>query len=224
MSEISGIKLKTLEIPIHETLGQYQTLSNGLEFDLDHAPKLELTPDKPNSARSTTKVKYLGEEIGDLYVIAFDEGDGTGDLKTYSLDDLRVATGYPRAAKVVPRGKSGTREEAELAIASQDTDNVHADPQKFAGTFDLLGLDGHLIKKIGELGHPADLETSELTPITTLTVGYRSGTDERFGDPHAVYNPNRALQVAGFLAIRDEVYQKHPEILAGLQPQEPRQP
>lgn len=235
-AEITGIKLKELEIPIHDALEQYQDLSQGsLTFELDDVGLLVPTPDKPNSARSQTVVRHLGEKIGDLYVIAFKPGDGTGDEKTYSLDDLVVGSGYPRATKVVPRSKEGTHSEGHLSLLSQKIDDVHADPEKFAGRYDLLGLDGKVIKKMGELGHSTTVSLADLTPITTLTVGWRDSREsidtplgrmsfqERFGDPHAVYNPNNAVQVAGFLAISDEVYQKHPEILASLNPREPRQ-
>src|SRR3989344_4309600 len=128
--EVAGIKLKNFEAPIIDALKQYQNLTDGaLEFELDsndrehNAGVLGLTPERPNSARSTTKVKYLGKEIGSLYVIAFNEGDGTGDVLTYDIEDLKVAKGYPRADKVVPRSKEGTRQEAHLAVASQNIDD-----------------------------------------------------------------------------------------------------
>jgi hypothetical protein len=230
MTETAGIELAKLEEPIHEALQTYSSLTEGqLEFDLDSAAKLVATPDKSTSARSQTAVKYLGERIGDLFVIAFKPQDGTGDEKTYRLDNL-VSTGrYPREAKIVPRSKKGIYSEGHLAIVRQQLDDIHADPELFAGTYDLIGLQGNLINKIGELGHSATVQVDDMTPLTTLTTGYRPRPDiptlvsERFGDPHAVYSSDKSsLQVAGFLAITDEVYKAHPDIMAGLNPQEPR--
>lgn len=226
--EIEGISLKTLKEPIYEVLRAYQDRTNGaLEFQLEpddegkDASDLTLTPDKPNTARSATPVIHLGEKIGDLYVIAFKPYDGTGDTKTFSLDKLTVDGPYPRLDKVVPRSKGGTHHEGHMTIVSHNVDDVHADPVRFAGAYDPLGLDGHLIKKIGELGQSATVGEDELSPLTTLTVGYRQDTGERFGDPHAVYNPNRTVQVAGFLAISDEVHKKYPSLLDSLDPKLP---
>jgi len=225
MAEISGIKLKDLAAPIHDALARYQELSQGaLTFDLDEVGDLALTSDKPNSARSVTDVKSHGASIGKLFVIAFKPEDGTGDESAYKLDDLVMPRRYPALPKIVPRSKAGTNQEAHMALVSQRIDDVHADQQMYGGAFDLIGLNGRLIKKIGELGHPIDIAAEDLSPITTLTVGYDPNTGERFGDPHAVYNPNRTVQVAGFLAISDEIYKSHPEILAGFKPQKPRTP
>lgn len=224
MSEISGIKLKSLETPIHDALAKYQDQTGGaLAFELDKAGILIPTPEKPNSARSTTEVTHNGEKVGDLYVIAFKPQDGTGDENTFGLDNLIVPLRYPKLPKIVPRSKAGTHQEAHMALVSQYIDDVHADQELFGGAYDLIGLDGRFIRKIGELGHAVSLEPEDLTPITTLTVGYRPN-GKRFGDPHAVYNPRETVQVAGFLAISDEEYEKHPDILAGLHPQEPRKP
>src|SRR5579862_9109029 len=115
MSEVAGINLKNLEEPIRGALTAYEEESGGqLLFDLDAASILTLTPDKPNSARSRSVVQFRRKTIGDLYVIAFKPGDGTGDEKSYSLDQLVTPVDLPQEAKVVPRDKTGVATEGLL--------------------------------------------------------------------------------------------------------------
>ena len=224
--EIMGVSLERLQEPIKEALKTYQNISNnGLVFDADEAGKLNLTPDKPNSARSETAATFKGEKIGSLYVIAFKPGDGTGsEAPVRQLKDLVVEPPYPRASLVVPRIKSGVWCEAHLTIVSQRAEDVHAEPQLYNGRFDLLGMEGNTVRKIGELGNPIAQEIG--VPAATFTVGYRPVPGyremERFGDPHAVYSavPD-SIQVCAFLAISDEVSRKFYTILNGLNPKYP---
>lgn len=226
--ELSGIKLETLEDPIRIALREYEKISDGLlQLDENQASQLALTPDKPNSARSATDFRFQGETIGKLFVIAFKPGDGSGDESGYKLKDLTVDTPYARTTRVVPRNKTGTNSEGHLTVVRHKIEDPNADPELFAGTFDLLELDGRIIRKIGELGQAQTVSIEDLKPLTTLTVGHRTsndGTTERFGDPHAVYSsvPD-AVQVCAFLGISDEMYQKYGDILSSLHPQEPRQ-
>jgi len=226
--EIAGIKLKNLEDPIRRALREYEKESEGLlKFDEDEASRLDLTPNKPNSARSATDFRFRGETVGKLFVIGFKPEDGSGDESGYKLDDLVVDSVYPRTTRVVPRNKTSINSEGHLTVVRHKIEDPHADPELFGGTFDLLGLDGRTIRKIGELGQAQTVSIENLKPLTTLTVGYRTGSDgkpERFGDPHAVYSsvPD-AVQVCAFLAISDEIYQKYGNILSSLHPQEPRQ-
>lgn len=231
--DIMGVPLKRLEEPIRTTLTAYQARAdNGLSFDCENAGKLALTPDKPNSARSVTDALLQGEKVGTLYVIAFKPGDGTGSEESYQLSSLTVDAPYPRSSLVVPRNKTGIHGEAHLAILSHKIDDSHAEPRLYIGTFDLLGLKGSQVKKIGELGPP---ETTIVSfPYTTLTVGYMNpdGTrldysnvgSRRFGDPHAVYSRiSDDVQVCAFLAISNEVNSRHPNLLPSLFPIHPRQ-
>lgn len=221
--EVAGITLEQLEEPIQEALKQYEAVSEGrLAFDIEDAATLTPTPDKPNSARSATDAKFKGETVGKLFVIAFKPEDGTGDESGYKLDDLADESGK-HTVKRVPRNKTGVHSEGHLTVLTKQLEEPNKDPELFAGTFDLLGLDGKTIRKIGELGQKTTVTTEELEPFTTLTVGYKQD-GERFGDPHAVYSPlPETLQVCAFLAISDEMYESHPEILTGLNPQEPHQ-
>ena len=227
--KIAGIPLETFIDPVRTALRGYERESEGLlKFDEDQAAQLVPTPDKPNSARSATDFRYWGETIGKLFVIAFKPDDGSGDESGYKLDDLVIDSAYPRTTRVVPRDKTGTNSEGHLTIVRHKIEDPHADPELFAGTFDLLGLDGRTIRKIGELGQLSTVSVAGLKPLTTLTVGHRTGADgrpERFGDPHAVYSsaPD-AVQVCAFMGISEEMYQKYGDILSLLHPQEPRQP
>lgn len=220
--EIMSVSLEGLEDPIRSALQTYQELSAGnLEFDTDDACRLELTPTKPNSARSETNAVFQGEQVGKLYVIAFKPGDGTGNDVDYKLEDLSVDSPYPRAELVVPRNKTGVHSEGHLTILSHQLADVHAEPQLFVGTYDLLGLVKSFVKKIGQLGHSETQKRPE--PRTTFTVGYKDS--ERFGDPHAVYSlMPTVLQICAFLAVSDEVHQIYPDILDNLNPQMPTKP
>lgn len=218
--DIMGVSLDKLEDPIRIALASYQEWS-GLKFDRDNACRLVLTPDKPNSARSSTDVLLQEEKVGTLYVIAFKPGDGTGSEDNYQLKDLNVDNPYPTATLVVPRNKTGVHSEAHLTIVSHVMEDSHAEPKLYFGTFDLLGLEGNRVKKIGELGPPDTTVISHR--LATLTVGFIGS--RRFGDPHAVYSriPG-VVQVCAFLAISDDVNKNHPYILNSLNlPNPPRQ-
>jgi hypothetical protein len=224
---IEGVRLDSLQEPIHTAVTEYQQRSEGrFEFDSEAASQLELTPEKANSARSVSPVRYLGREIGDMYVIAFKPCDSTGDESTYKLNELAVSGQYPWESKVVPRLKTGIHSEVHMNLVTQKIADVHAEPGLFNGTYDLLGLRGRIVKKIGTVGleTPAVL-SDERVPTATLTVGYQPGHEqmtERFGDPHAVYSPvPETIQVCAFLAIKNEVYTAYPGVLRRLHPKLP---
>jgi hypothetical protein len=60
--EVAGVPLKAFEVPIYDALERYSEISEGevIFENPSAATKLELTPDKPNSARSTVTVRHLG--------------------------------------------------------------------------------------------------------------------------------------------------------------------
>lgn len=222
--EVAGVALEALRTPVHDALRAYQALSDGsLQFDLDTAPDLELTPDKPNSARSVTDVQHLGETMGKLYVIAFAPHDGTGDESTYSLDGVYPDKGLPRHSKIVPRSKQGIDSELHFALAGQFT-GIEGDPVPFAGNLDIIGFkDDGYIGAIGRagLGLHAFVNALEsgraVEPTVSLTVGKDYVHEQRAGDPHAIYNAFGAvLQVAGFLAITDEMAAQHGSLVDEL--------
>lgn len=221
--EVVGVPVASLEETIRYSLQGYSDVSEGtVEFDLDTASRLELTPDKPNSARSATTVQYLGEAVATLYVIAFAPEDGTGDESYQKLEKIDTGN-YPHAAKVVGRSKATTHSEAHLTLLTRQIEDADAEPIVFAGNLDLLDGRFGKVKKLADLGqdqegYGATLQgESQAVPTSTLTVGYHSALDwqedsgamwsywrQRFGEVHAVYNPHKELQVCGFIGIPAE--------------------
>ncbi|MEO6761246.1 MAG: hypothetical protein ABI220_02600 [Candidatus Saccharimonadales bacterium] len=234
--EVSGIPLKNFEDPIRSALINYSELTDGrVVFDHpEQAAKLELTPDKPNSARSIINVLHEHELIGSLFVIAFAPDDATGDNKTFNLGEVVLPNLRPDT-KYLPRSKKGTYAEVHLALASQAIDlRYGSEPVMYAGHLSLLGLiDENNVGKIGYVGQdpcmfPYNLALSRpLDPLATLTVGNRDEMlhsevmGSRFGDPHAVWNNTQAVQVAGFFSLSSELGPDHIEVFRQLGAQEP---
>src|SRR5579859_2869843 len=105
MYYVAGVPFAAFADPIHTALTRYSERSDGrVTFDRDAATQLRETPEKPNTARSTAVMRYLGEPVGSFVVIAFAPGDGTGDESAYKLSDLRTGD-YPAHTKNVPRSK-----------------------------------------------------------------------------------------------------------------------
>jgi hypothetical protein len=228
-AEVMGVPLSRFEGPIRQAVRTYEILAdNGLQLDSNNACKLELTPTRPNSARSVTEVLFMAENIGKLYIIAFKYGDGTGDeLNGYKLEDLEVDEGYPRSTLVVPRNKTdvdpnkSVHHEAHLTIVTHKIEDVHAEPVMFAGRLDVLGLKGKKITKIGQLGYSKSEDGDSYDPLATFTVGFDS-EGERFGDPHAVYDGiSDSVQVGAFLAVTERINNLYPHLFDSLAPQMP---
>lgn len=238
-AEVVGVPVASLEETIRFGLQGYSDVSEGtVEFDLDAASKLELTPYKPNSARSATTVKYLGEAVSTLYVIAFAPEDGTGDESHQKLADTDTGD-YPHATKVVGRNKYLTHSETHLTILSRQLEDADAEPIVFAGNLDLLDGNFGKVKKLANLGQENYASImqgeSEVAPTSTLTVGYRRALDwkedsgmmwsywrQRFGEVHAVYNPHEELQVCGFIGIpAEDCTSRDLDVLRALKTKEP---
>lgn len=232
-TEVAGVKLASVAEPLAYALEAYRDLSRGrLDFDvIKAATTLELTPDKPNSARSVVSVTSGEKSVGDMYVIAFQPGDGTGDESFIKLHGgVTFAEGIPISKNVLPRQKAGVATEVHLPLFSQRIDDVHAEPELFGGNYDLLGLRRNLIKKIGELGHQKlqhnKSHLGEFSPFAMFTVGTtptEGPEQKRFGDPHSVYVPEDAemLSFCAFLAVSDGA-EVDASIFEGLSPQLPR--
>lgn len=228
--EVAGISLESLEGPIRTALAEYSEITNGgVRFNTDQAAKLELTPEKSNSARSITDVTHNGIIATKLYVIAFGPQDGTGDESTYRLEDIDRGW-YPQTPRVVPRSHPNIAAEAHLTIASRLIDEPNSDPVLFAGNLTLLSLVDRKITEVARLGQNTrhfthsvwDAETA--APHATLTEGYWEGRtqQERFGDPRAVYNSwSQLVQVCGFIAVTPELAAKHDDIFEQLDAYEP---
>lgn len=243
-AEICGIPLQEFEAPIGHALPAYEEITDGkITFDdVQGAQKLALRPDKPNTARSKTTFRHMGEVTGTLIVIAFAPGDGTGDEKTsYRLEDLDTSK-FSGAVDsgIVPRTKKGTHSEAHLTIATKVIDRPNRDVDMFAGNLDVIGIRGESeLIKIAEVGQKARYfsrifrstveERGSVSPAATLTVGHKGAIDsddiwgERFGDPHAIYNPwEEYVQICGFVAIANDNAENYLKVLKLLQVVEPR--
>lgn len=243
IKEVAGVNLEALEDPIYQALTRFSEITDGrvLFGYLEKAVKLELTPDKPNSARSSVPVFHEYEEAGTLHVIAFAPHDATGDDKTYTADQL-VNRHFPDDPKYYPRSKARVHAEAHLSLLSQRI-NSQDDPVLFAGHLSMLGvfsrnyfgtMENHLTE-IGYVGMESHSFASRIQrrdvdkiPHATLTTGYRGEMEhpeapgERFGDPHALLNMSGlVVQVAGFIAISPEAAPKHLDTLRLLKAEEP---
>ncbi len=207
MNHISGIELPVITEPLRQALLGYQARSeDALSFELDAASRLQLTPDKPNAARSATTVHYLGEALGTLFVIAFRPGDGTGDESTYSLSNLNTGS-HPVSAKVVPRSKHAVHTEAYLPLVSFAVDQPNADAVLYAGNQAKISVVGLRLVSLGDIGQPREKFQESMGgrrkafPNFTLTTNYLESGD-RVGDPHAIYNNHpEFMQICGFLAL-----------------------
>jgi len=212
---------------IHSALDGYQQLTNGkVKFNLNAAAHLNQTPEKPYTARSTSLVEHLGETAGNLTIIVFDEDDATGNESDYELREILPGGNYPLIPKVVPRKKDGIRSEAHLPIA---TLLANRDPAVFANSLDLIGVDNNgRLTQLACLGQDPKVlfdayhgGRPHLSPAATLTTGFNPYNGERFGDPHAVYNKQPFVQIAGFLALTDDMAAEHASMFSLLGAQVP---
>lgn len=223
--EVCGVPLSEFSDPIRVSLAEYAEKTGGrYRFDLDGAVQLDFVPGKL-TARSQTAVMCGERKAADLFVIAFAPEDGTGDDKSYRLDQVHLG-GFPEDPRYIPRTKDGANSEAHLTIAAKEIE-TSKDPVKFAGHLRVLGLlSGNWVYEAGYVGQ--DLHTFassmekgiDLCPTVTLTTGHEHGLDtpenpgKRFGDPHAILNRvENAVQVAGFIAITPDAAPKHLELL-----------
>ncbi len=202
------IDLSTLRKPLEEALSVYEA-QTGMRFQ--DFPDLALTPDKPNSARTVIPVTYKTAKIGDFYAVVFVKGDGTGDSKTYKLDDLVIPPEFQhneKSERVIPRAKTGVICEGFFPLFSIAPQGYVA---MFATSLDELGIIGKTITPLWKLGQNS-LDYSKAlhdkvptNPQIYLTVG-KSPKGERIGDPHSIYYAmaiEDALQIVGFLGITD---------------------
>ena len=205
---VNNLDLKTLRMPLEQALSTYEERT-GIRFQ--DFPDLTPTPEKPNSARTVIPVAYGTTKIGDLYAIVFVKGDGTGDSKTYKLDDLTIPSEFQHTEKperVIPRAKTGVICEGFFPFFSINPQGYTA---MFAASLDELSIDDKTITPLWRLGQ-TDSDYSKALhgkvpsqPQIYLTVGETIG-GKRIGDPHSIYygrNIEDALQVVGFLGITD---------------------
>jgi len=241
----SQLKPHLIELyePITQGLYAYQEMADGaLDFDLKAAAMLGHKEGKPNSARSETPVGSNGEQIGNLFVIAFQPEEGTGATGTHTLAEVSLEDGLPLDPKVLPRSKDKVAAELMMPLVAKNIGEPEAKPIAYDVTLDLLGIQKlpkgrKLVKKIGELGVDDTRRSAtnvEVQPVAYHTVEPRSiiNTGEmkftpsrrgRIGNPHAIFSSRPdTLQVVAFLAISDEVAESNPDIFASINQAMPR--
>ena len=216
--EIAGVPATKFQAPIIDALRTYERLVEGgparagINFpDLEEAAKLKRIPGKPYSARAGAKVHYGKKVVGDLVVVAFAPGEGSGDESSYKADDLDFDE-YPAVPQIIPRSKEGVVAETHLTLVSAlagEKDSIYPG----FGNLSLMGLMGDRIVKLAELGQEVPSGEMPENPDlrATMTVGrhelledgVRSG--DRFGDPHAIYNDwSNMVQICAFFAFDQE--------------------
>ena len=207
--DINVINLGSLRRPLEDALNNYASIT-GLRFQ--DFPDLTLTPEKPNSARTVIPVTYDSVRIGDFYAIVFVRGDGTGDSKTFKLDNLTISPDYvhnEKPERVIPRAKTGIISEGFFPLFSLTPKN---EVVMFASSLDELSVfDGELglLWKLGQ--DNSDYSRSIRNGVAQeaqvyFTVGNYPG-GKRIGDPHSIYytrDTEDALQVVGFLGIPND--------------------
>jgi hypothetical protein len=215
LPQVNEAELAMFEKPIQSALANYEAVTGGnVLFDISAASHLVLTPDKPNSARSSTQVMHGDDgEAATLTVVAFAPYDATGDDKTYTADQLETGM-FPNHPKYFPRSKKAVHTEAHMTIASKLAGETHK-PVKFAGHLSMIGLVGvgnnrgakpYMIETgyVGQESHAFSGtmdRTAPRSPRVTYTTGFNA-RGEHFGDPHALVNDTEySLQVCAFLAI-----------------------
>lgn len=206
---VDGVSLADIQEQVRPALAGYVEASEGLvQFDVDAALQLSLTPNKPNWARSESIMTTAGRRgaVAKLFVIAFQPNNGTGDA---SEDRIKYAVGktapYPRTSSSIPRRKVETGAEAHLTIATFDE---NCRPVPFAGCLDLVGitLNERDLVRLGSLGQlPTDYpeyvrNLHSASPTATYTVR-RYPNDETFGKEHSVVNTWGYLQVCAFVSV-----------------------
>lgn len=188
-----------------DALREYAPLLPGHVLELDQVTPFQLTPQKPNTARTTVPVRYQGTKIADMYVILFRHQDGTGDSSTYRLDDVVIPHFLSHSEKperILPRAKTGVLAEGFFPLFSVQNGVTYP----FICSLEELTIDVPTAMALGglkpsvvqawNLGMSAahfrwhtterDKGYKKVDPKVTFTVG--NYHQVRFGDPHNVCN------------------------------------
>jgi hypothetical protein len=196
-------------------------------------PELEITPDKPNSARSVAQLRVAGKTAGDLYVIVFGKGDSTGAVSDkYPAGSLEVPEELISRSGLLgsyPRPKTQLAEICIPLANARVWEKEAAKVTYYQGTaLRILGLE-HLedggvarVAAVDEdksshvIGWGSSIQAHAKNP-SFLTLGTDS-FGRRVGDPHAIFNPSVHIQVAGFVAVESPEWF---DLLASFDPVNP---
>ena len=202
--------LNAFDAELKKYLERYQ-LRMGPDISLKLDGPMHLTPDKPNTARTTVTVNHKNVKLGTLYAILFTPGDGTGDANTYKQEELKVPKRLQFADKperVFPRKK-----DCALEVFFPFFSVINREVNPYCVSLEELTVENGKIVKLFELGfNPGDVRyrleyggTMVSETQAQFTVGY-SVAGVRYGDPHAIYQ-NRDLdvmQLVGFLSLEKD--------------------
>ncbi|MBR9676519.1 hypothetical protein GOV04_00065 [Candidatus Woesearchaeota archaeon] len=204
---------------LDETLAGFEVLTedNLIFADLQNIEPFKQIPGKPYTARMSIPATYHGHDAGELVVVAFRPGDGTGDDSVFRPGQLIIPKHYrhkENPQRVFPRKKGGLRAELFFPLFS-----LYPNGAPFLGGVSLEELvvddpqNPMSLVKGWDLGLPSENYADSVLghvlidsmPDIELTTGHvdHSPVGGRFGDPHAIYfgAPVEMTQVAGFLAI-----------------------
>jgi len=213
-------QIEILQKAIDETLKPYKRLlaPNGIRdimFGQYEPPRL--TYDKAYTARADIPVYYCDTNIGNMAIIVFQPGDGTGDKSRYHLEDLVIPEEYrfqEKGERVLPRDKKNIYVEIAFPLCTIRNSKIFP----YLMSLEQLTIDNpqrpRTIKKAWYLGMQIQEYLNIIyanirgTPFIQLTTWKEDG--KQHGDPHAIYcqrvrESEYGLQVVGFFTI------KHPE-------------
>ncbi len=187
--------------PLEEALRGYERI-HAITFG--SFQDLEPTPDKPYTAKTVVPVRCADTSAGEMTVVVFMGGDGTGNQTTYRLHEVTVSPELQHIKqrdRIIPRSKNGVVAEGYFPLFSQRSDDATFFP--FAGSLEELTLDdSKRIVRAWTLGRGCYAHLGG--PLAHFTLG-TDAYGKRFGDPHAIYNEHHgSVQVAGFLPIHNE--------------------
>lgn len=216
--ESKNLDLNSFRENTLEALKIYSEM-HGDNLTFDNFEDYKLTPDKPNSARTVIPAFYLGKPIGDMYAIAFLQGDGTGDQNTYKLDQLKIPAHLQydqKPERVIPRAKTGIIAEFAFPLFSQHKSKT----KLLASNLNSITISGNPLTIVEDsyLGLPIEdfIETfiydTYVCPSVCVTV-FTDKKGKRTGDPHCIYfgldyaddklDTKDIVQVVGFLAFKE---------------------
>lgn len=205
------VSIRLAQRALPDILNAYRGHINHGDFAWGAFSEFTLTPEKPNTARTTIPLVYKGEERATMNAIVFAPGNGTGDTSTYQLLDLPIHERSYARERVIPRKKVCAMEIFfPLLTITENRAKTHTLHPHLASLEELSIDEERNVVKLWDLGEPREFRPSpnSIQPQLQFTTGhYPSG--KRFGDPHSIfYNPQVAeafatppIQVVGFVAI-----------------------
>ena len=193
------------------SLGRLENEFSKFRFD-GRIEQFRLTPDKPNTARTSVPVKFEGKHFGNMAVVMFQPGDGTGNFDRCQPGSLTLPLEYvftEKPERVFPRVKSGLAE-GYFPLFSQTSDGICLYGVGCLDILTVIPTEQRLVKCWG-LGNGLGIFRGHISSQKSLSsiqpqFTYRN-TEPSFGNPHAIFYGARtiapALQIAGFLEINN---------------------